>query len=103
MRSQLNILDRLKRERHLQAPQDIYHATAGKIGCLLEFTCEMFSEGGESDFIKTWKDFEKLKKWACLPNPISHHKFYDIRLSSIGHVNALFVKSILASCKYKKE
>src|ERR1051325_3127217 len=23
-------------------------------------------------FIKTWKDFEKPKKWSRLPNPISH-------------------------------
>ena len=76
MRLQPSILDKLKRERHLQAPQDIYHATAGKIGRLLEFTCEMFSEEGETDFIKTWKDFEKPKKWARLPNPISHRKSF---------------------------
>ena len=76
LRLQPSILDKLKRERHLQAPQDIYHATAGKIGRLLEFTCEMFSEEGETDFIKTWKDFEKPKKWARLPNPISHRKSF---------------------------
>jgi hypothetical protein len=76
LKSQPNILDELKRERHLQAPQDIYHATAGKIGRLLEFTCEIFSKKGENDFIETWKDFEKPKKWARLPNPISHRKSF---------------------------
>ena len=56
-----SILDELKRERHLQTPQDIYHITAGKIGRLLKLTCELFSQKGENDFIKTWKDFEKPK------------------------------------------
>jgi len=32
-----------------------------------------FHEEGESDFIKTWKDFEIPKKWSRLPNPISHN------------------------------
>jgi hypothetical protein len=32
LRSLPSILDKLKRERHLQTPQDVYHATAGKIG-----------------------------------------------------------------------
>ena len=31
LRLQPSILDKLKRERHLQSPQDIYHAIAGKI------------------------------------------------------------------------
>ena len=31
LRSNPSVLDKLKRERHLQNPQDIYHATAGKI------------------------------------------------------------------------
>jgi len=73
LRLQPSILDKLKRERHLQNPQDIYHATAGKIGRLLGLTCKLFSREGENDFIKTWKDFEKPKKWSRLPNPISHH------------------------------
>ena len=73
LRLQPSILDKLKRERHLQTPQDVYHATAGKIGRLLKLVCELFSREGERDFIKTWKDFEKPKKWSHLPNPISHH------------------------------
>jgi len=54
-------LDKLKRKRHLQTPQDIYHATAGKIGRLLKLTCELFSQEGEDDFIKIWKNFETPK------------------------------------------
>ena len=63
----------IKREKHLQMPQDIYHSTAGKIGCLLMITCELFSQEGKENFIKIWKDFEKPKKWSLLPNPISHN------------------------------
>jgi len=73
LRLKCSILDELKRERHLQTPQDIYHATAGKIGRLLKLTCELFSQEGENDFIKIWKVFEKPKNWSRLPNPISHH------------------------------
>ena len=72
LRPQPSILDELKRERHLQTPQDVYHATAGKISRLLNLTCELFSKEGENDFIKTWKEFEKPKKWSRIPNPISH-------------------------------
>ena len=67
-----SVLDKLKRERHLQTPQDIYHATAGKIGRLLKSTCELFSQEGEDNFIKIWKNFKIPKKWSHLPNPISH-------------------------------
>ena len=73
LRTKPSILDRLLRERHLQTPQDVYHATAGKIGRLLKVTCELFSREGENEFIKAWKSFEKPKKWSRLPNPISHH------------------------------
>ena len=67
-----SVLDKLKRERYLQTPQDIYHATAGKIGRLLKSTCELFSQEGEDNFIKIWKNFKIPKKWSHLPNPISH-------------------------------
>jgi hypothetical protein len=33
----------------------------------------LFSQEGEGEFIKAWKNFEKPKKWSHLPNPISHH------------------------------
>ncbi|GES95935.1 hypothetical protein GLOIN_2v1790377 [Rhizophagus clarus] len=35
--------------------------------------CELFSQKGEDEFIKAWKNFEKPKKWSRLPNPISHN------------------------------
>jgi len=73
LRLQCSILDKLKRERHLQSPQDAYHAIAGKIGRLLKLTCKLFSQEGENDFIKIWKTFEKPKNWVRLPNPISHY------------------------------
>ncbi|GES94412.1 hypothetical protein GLOIN_2v1790940 [Rhizophagus clarus] len=73
LRTRPSILDRLLRERHLQTPQDVYHATARKIGRLLKLTCELFSQKGEDEFIKAWKNFEKPKKWSRLPNPISHN------------------------------
>ncbi|GES86130.1 hypothetical protein GLOIN_2v1790377 [Rhizophagus clarus] len=38
LKTRPSILDRLLRERHLQTPQDVYHATAGKIGQLLKLT-----------------------------------------------------------------
>jgi hypothetical protein len=76
LKLQPSILDKLKRERHLQNPQDVYHATAGKIGRLLRLTCELFSREGVTDFINTWKDFEKPKNWPRLPNPISHHESF---------------------------
>ena len=76
LKLQPSILNELKRERHLQTPQDIYHATAGKIGRLLKLTCDLFSQEGDDDFIKTWRDFEKPKTWSRIPNPISHHESF---------------------------
>ncbi|GES95217.1 hypothetical protein GLOIN_2v1790377 [Rhizophagus clarus] len=73
LRTRPSILDRLLRERHLQTPQDVYHATAGKIRQLLKLMCELFSQKGEDEFIKAWKNFEKPKKWSRLPNSISHN------------------------------
>ncbi|UZO26393.1 uncharacterized protein OCT59_018620 [Rhizophagus irregularis] len=46
----------------IKTPQDIYHATAGKIGRLLKLTCELFSQEGEDDFVKIWKNFEIPKR-----------------------------------------
>lgn len=76
LRSLPSILDKLKREKHLQTPQDVYHATAGKIGRLLKLTCELFSREGEEDFIKIWKNFEIPKRWSRLPNPITHYNSF---------------------------
>ncbi|GET53844.1 hypothetical protein GLOIN_2v1790940 [Rhizophagus irregularis DAOM 181602=DAOM 197198] len=62
LRSLPSILDKLKRERHLHTPQDVYHATAGKIWRLLKLTCELFSQEEEDNFIKIWKNFEIPKR-----------------------------------------
>ncbi|CAB4445569.1 unnamed protein product [Rhizophagus irregularis] len=53
LRSLPSILDKLKRERHLQTPQDVYHATAGK------------------DWAAT-----KINLWSRLPNPITHYNSF---------------------------
>ncbi|GET50694.1 hypothetical protein GLOIN_2v1790940 [Rhizophagus irregularis DAOM 181602=DAOM 197198] len=76
LRSLPSILDKLKRERHLQTPQDVYHATARKIGRLLKLTCELFSREGEDNFIEIWKNFEIPKRWSRLPNPITHYNSF---------------------------
>ncbi|CAB4385903.1 unnamed protein product [Rhizophagus irregularis] len=76
LRSLPSILDKLKRERHLQTPQDVYHATAGKIGRLLKLTCELLSRKGEDNFIEIWKNFEIPKRWSRLPNPITHYNSF---------------------------
>ena len=55
------ILDQLKRERHLQSPQDVYHITAGKILRFLKITIEAFTPDGKSKFMKVWKSFEYPK------------------------------------------
>ncbi|RGB39725.1 hypothetical protein C1646_754223 [Rhizophagus diaphanus] len=70
LRSLPSILDKLKCERYLQMPQDIYHTTAKKIGRLLKLTCKLFSQEGEDDFIKIWKNF-KIPKNLVLKAIIS--------------------------------
>ncbi|RGB26577.1 hypothetical protein C1646_770273 [Rhizophagus diaphanus] len=72
LRLQPSILDELKRERHFQSPQDVYHLTSGKVLKFLKITIEALSLVGKSEFIKFWKSFEYPKTWQKLPNPISH-------------------------------
>jgi hypothetical protein len=72
LRLQLPILDRLKRERHLQSPQDVYHLTAGKVLRFLKITIDALSPEGKSAFIMAWKAFDYPRTWQKLPNPISH-------------------------------
>ncbi|GES98427.1 hypothetical protein GLOIN_2v1790377 [Rhizophagus clarus] len=43
-------------------PQDVYHATAGKIGRLLKLTCELFSQKGEDELSKPGRTLKKPKK-----------------------------------------
>jgi hypothetical protein len=67
-----SILDQLKRERHLQSPQDVYHLTAGKVLRFFKITIEALSPEGKTELLRTWKSFEYPKSWRKLPNPISH-------------------------------
>ncbi|GBC04679.1 hypothetical protein RclHR1_05800006 [Rhizophagus clarus] len=55
---QPSILDKLKRERHLQSPHDVYHITAGKALRFLRITIDALSPEGKSAFILAWKAFE---------------------------------------------
>ncbi|RGB22012.1 hypothetical protein C1646_776818 [Rhizophagus diaphanus] len=71
LRSLPSILDKLKRERHLQSPQDVYHMTAGKIGRLLKLTCELFSREEEENFIEIWRNFEIPKRWSQSSNELA--------------------------------
>jgi len=69
---QPSILAHLRWERHLQSPQDVYHATAGKVLRLFKMTIEAFTQEGKLAFIAVWKAFEYPRTWHKLPNPISH-------------------------------
>ena len=71
-----SILSKLKYKRHLQTPQDIYHAMAGKIGRLLNITVNLLSRDGEAAFLEIWKSFEKPSAWCHLPNPISYRESF---------------------------
>src|SRR5436853_30374 len=66
------ILSQLRWERHLQSPQDAFHATAGKVLRFLKITVDALLPEGKSIFIITWKNFEYPRTWHKLPNPISH-------------------------------
>ncbi|PKC53288.1 hypothetical protein RhiirA1_404412 [Rhizophagus irregularis] len=51
LRNKKSILDLLKRERHLQTPQDVYHLTAEKIQRLLHITVNLLSNDGKKAFV----------------------------------------------------
>ncbi|PKY53566.1 hypothetical protein RhiirA4_471875 [Rhizophagus irregularis] len=95
LRLQPPILDYLRWERHLQSPQDVYHATAGKVLRLLKMTIESFTLEGKSAFLANWKTFEYPRTWHKLPNPISHidsfmmflkhHHFKQSELTKLQH------------------
>jgi hypothetical protein len=72
LRTRPGILNQLIWNRHLQTPQDIYHAVAGKIHRLMECTFAMLKPSGEVIFLDYWKNFEVPTSWSRLPNPIKH-------------------------------
>ncbi|CAG8782596.1 7964_t:CDS:2 [Racocetra persica] len=55
------ILDKLKRERHLQSPHDIYHVIARKILRFFKITIDALCSVGKSEFIIFWKLFDYPK------------------------------------------
>jgi hypothetical protein len=76
LRSKPGVLSVLSRDRHLQTPQDAYHAVAGKIQRLLDCTLNILNENGKIRFLKYWRSFEKPSIWHCLPNPITHRQSF---------------------------
>ncbi|CAG8494462.1 26201_t:CDS:2 [Racocetra persica] len=68
----LPILDRLKRERHLQFPHDIYHLIASKVLKFFKITIKALSSESKSEFMKYWKSFKYPRTWQKLPNLIFH-------------------------------
>ena len=94
---QLSILDELKRERHLQTPQDIYYATTEKTGRFFNLTCELFSKEGESDFIKSWKDKTILKKIIFF-NKLLKCYIICIMLLYLHNLNNFFLLFVFCFC-----
>ncbi|GBC01031.1 hypothetical protein RclHR1_04040001, partial [Rhizophagus clarus] len=75
---QPSLLDKLKRERHLQSPHDIYHIIARKALRFLRITIDALSPEGKLAFILAWKAFEYPTSWRKLPNLISHIESFMI-------------------------
>ncbi|CAG8848574.1 37503_t:CDS:2, partial [Gigaspora margarita] len=67
-----SILNQLTRNRHLQTPQDAYHAIARKIQRLIDCTFSILNQRGKCTFLNYWKTFELPSGWYRLPNPIKH-------------------------------
>ena len=59
LRSKPGVLSSLSRDRHLQTPQDAYHAVAGKIQRLLECTLYLLNDNGKKQLLEYWRCFEK--------------------------------------------
>ena len=49
----------LSRDRHLQTPQDAYHAFGGKVQRLIDSTLNMLNDNGKETFLKYWRNCEK--------------------------------------------
>ena len=76
LRSKPGVLSSLSRDRHLQTPQDAYHAIAGKVQRLLKITFDLLNDNGKKEFVKYWRRFEKPSIWHRLPNPVTHLKSF---------------------------
>ena len=76
LRKYPGILNNLTRNRHLQTPQDSYHAVAGKLQRLMECTFSILKPNGEVAFLDHWKNLETPSGWCRLPNPITHRNSF---------------------------
>jgi len=76
LRTQPSILNQLTRDRHLQTPQDAYHAIAGKIQRFMECTFSILNPNGETAFLNYWRNLETPAGWYRLPNPIKHRRSF---------------------------
>ncbi len=76
LRKHPSILNNLTWNRHLQTPQDSYHAIAGKLQRLMECTFSMLKPNGEVAFLDHWKNLEIPSSWCRLPNPIKHRNSF---------------------------
>ena len=76
LQSKPGVLSSLLRDRHLQTPQDAYHAVAGKIQRLLECTLNLLNDSGKKQLLEYWRCFEKPSIWHRLPNPVTHIKSF---------------------------
>jgi hypothetical protein len=74
--SKQGILSSLSRDRHLQTPQDAYHAFGGKVQRLIDSTLSMLNDGGKETFLKYWRNCEKPAHWYRLANPIAHRNSF---------------------------
>ncbi|CAG8552274.1 7392_t:CDS:2 [Gigaspora margarita] len=70
------VLDKLYWNRHLQTPQDAYHALAGKAARLLDITLRCLNTNGEVAWLKCWKDIKKPARWSRMPNPLTHRQSF---------------------------
>jgi len=74
--SKPGILSSLSRDRHLQTPQDAYHAFGGKVQRLIDSTLNMLNDNGKEAFLKYWRNCEKPAHWYRLANPIAHRNSF---------------------------
>ncbi|CAG8638364.1 8055_t:CDS:2, partial [Paraglomus occultum] len=95
-------LDTLIWDRHKQTPQDAYHSMAGKTLKLLDVTMNLFSNGGQEQWLYHWKRIEKPTKWSALPNPLTHlHSFSFSDVLNIAMLVPFILRRFLAPAHLK--
>jgi len=95
-------LDMLIWDRHTQTPQDAYHSMAGKTIKLLDLTMNLFSNGGQEQWLYYWKRIEKPTRWSALPNPLTHlHSFTFSDVLNIAMLVPFILRRFLAPLHLK--